>query len=942
MYRYILALFALLILALNTYGQTYTLSGKITDSDLLEPLIGVTVYAGEKGAVTDFNGDYNLELPNGTHQITYTYVGFEDRIETIVVDGASVRKDIRMGESSEVLTEVVVTADIAIERRTPVAFSNIPTVRIQEELASRDIPMLLNSTPGVYATETGGGDGDARVTIRGFNQRNVAVMLDGIPVNDMENGWVYWSNWFGLDMVTKTMQVQRGLGASKLAIPSVGGTINILTKGIESRQGGRLRQTIGNDGFLQTNFGYTSGRLKNGWGISTAASYKQGNGWVDGNYTKGYFYYLRIDKELGNHLFSLSGFGAPQQHGQRSFRSRIQDFDIEYAKEAGVPAEIAETGADMGLQWNQHINDLERWTSNSEGDTLRADVEAFNTRKNYYHKPQFSFRHFWQPTEKTSLSNVAYVSIGNGGGVGTTGINSSGIGVPNLQTAYNNNSTVSIFTGGDKISSGILRASVNNHFWVGGLSTFNHDLSETLKLSGGLDVRYYKGEHYRTVYDLLGGDYFRSQRNARISQGDSQLKEGDRYFYNYNGYVGWAGLFSLLEYTKDNLSAFVNLSFAETGYSLDDFIYHKQLDIDGENFYISYADPVIYDGTMYTVDRPNPSDVATASAQNLTIDSTSARNQRVDWQWKPSYTFKAGVGYNINKSRRVFMNLGYLSRAPRYNNVINGSYGQDVINSVTGFNANLGKYYLAESTKNEIIVAVEGGYGFKSEKFSANLNGYLTNWNNKPLDRLPVVLSDPSDPDSERITVNVNGISARHMGIELDFAVKPMDDLTIEGLASFGDWIWNSAAETALPDGSTYSFDAKGVHVGDAAQTQLGAMVRYEPVKGLYFKLRGTYFGRNFAAFNPEDLQGANGGRESWQMPDYFLTDFHSGYNFKINKIRMGLRFNVLNLLDMKYIGDATNNDGFLSPNYSDFDAKSAAVFFGQGRRFNTSFQISF
>ena len=83
------------------------------------------------------------------------------------------------------------------DRKTPVAFSTIPLKKINEELASQDIPLVLNSTPGVYATQQGGGDGDARITIRGFNQRNVAVMIDGIPVNDMENGWVYWSNWFG-------------------------------------------------------------------------------------------------------------------------------------------------------------------------------------------------------------------------------------------------------------------------------------------------------------------------------------------------------------------------------------------------------------------------------------------------------------------------------------------------------------------------------------------------------------------------------------------------------------------------------------------------------------------------------------------------------------------------------------------------------------------------
>ena len=65
-------------------------------------------------------------------------------------------------------------------------------------LGSQDIPMILNTTPSVYTTQQGGGAGDARINVRGFNQRNVAVMINGVPQNDMENGWVYWSNWDGV------------------------------------------------------------------------------------------------------------------------------------------------------------------------------------------------------------------------------------------------------------------------------------------------------------------------------------------------------------------------------------------------------------------------------------------------------------------------------------------------------------------------------------------------------------------------------------------------------------------------------------------------------------------------------------------------------------------------------------------------------------------------
>ena len=77
----------------------------------------------------------------------------------------------------------------------------------------------------------------SRINVRGFEQKNnIAVMVNGVPVNDMESGWVYWSNWSGLADVTNKNANSRRLGASKLAIPAVGGTINILTNAAEFKR----------------------------------------------------------------------------------------------------------------------------------------------------------------------------------------------------------------------------------------------------------------------------------------------------------------------------------------------------------------------------------------------------------------------------------------------------------------------------------------------------------------------------------------------------------------------------------------------------------------------------------------------------------------------------------------------------------------------------------
>jgi len=121
-----------------------------------------------------------------------------------VKDTASKSKDIE-----EVILKGV--TDIAKDRKTPVAVSTIKAAQILERQGNQELVELLNTTPSIYATKGGGGFGDSQLSIRGFESKNVAVMVNGMPVNDMETGAVYYSNWTGLSDVTSFLQVQRGL-----------------------------------------------------------------------------------------------------------------------------------------------------------------------------------------------------------------------------------------------------------------------------------------------------------------------------------------------------------------------------------------------------------------------------------------------------------------------------------------------------------------------------------------------------------------------------------------------------------------------------------------------------------------------------------------------------------------------------------------------------------
>jgi hypothetical protein len=938
-------------------SQKVQVSGIIMDNASGETLIGANVvFAEGLGTVTDINGQFLMNLAPGNYQLRISYVGYQTIERDLLVEDKSRFLEYYM--ESLVIDEVIVTADFARSRNTPVAFTNVLPGKIAEELSNQDIPMILNSTPGVYATQQGGGDGDARVTIRGFNQRNVAVMIDGVPVNDMENGWVYWSNWFGLDAVTRTIQVQRGLGASKLALPAVGGTINILSKGIENKFSGKVEQTFGNDGFLKTNFGISSGKLKNDWSFTLAGSYKKGNGFAQQTWTEGYFYFLRADKKIGDHLLGFSVFGAPQSHGQRSYKVATAHYDPGYASglfegNSGLYSLMVDhnqgridneefnnllggfgldtlsvqpyytnfidtTGSlGNGIRYNQHWGMLQRFEIEGT-DTIRGKNEPYTERVNKYHKPQFTLRHFWDINPRMTLSNVAYLSVGKGGGVrlkSTSGLVDEN-GYMNFQYLYTTNKTSPwLATPDGQRVNNYMRILKNEHFWYGLLSTFTYNHSPEWNFSGGIDLRSYTGKHYEEIYDLMGGDYTEGFADANREPG-RQLREGDRDNYYNDGLVNWGGLFFQAEYSNEYLSAFINLTGAVSGYNRIDYFMKKTLRVGDTTLNIGYEDTISYLGNTYHRNSPG-----------LEYNSTG-------WKWFPGYTLKGGVNYNLTANMNAFVNLGYLNKAPRFSNVF---YYDNV---------------QFTDPQNEKVLAAEFGYSFHYPRFAANLNGYYTRWHNRPFDRTPTIIGD----DGEEYRANINGMNAVHMGIEMDFIFKITHNLDFEGLLSVGNWTWDTQDSLRIYDDSqnflfSRYFDTRGVHVGDAAQTQAGASIRYEPLKGLYFKGKLTWFSRYYSEFDPVTLDPDNypgsfdkegKPRDSWRIPDYYLVDLHMGYSRKFGRYSGGLRLNVLNLIGMKYITDAQNNDQYIGQTTNSFDARSASTFMGLGRRYTLSLNISF
>jgi hypothetical protein len=895
---------------------TGKITGEVSENATNQLLGGakITLYNNEgvvmKRAMSNSQGIYEMtDVTYGDYSITFKMMGFDSMVQEIQVSKPVMTVNFYIGASQE-YREIKVIGNLAGSQNVPVAVTKIPLQKITEELGSRDLPMLLNGTPGVYATQQGGGDGDARINVRGFDQRNVGVMIDGVPVNDMENGAVYWSNWFGLDAITAQMQVQRGLGATKIAMPSIGGTINIITQGVSNKPGGSFRQEYGTGNLLRSTLSYNTGMTKSGWGLTFSASYKQADGWVYGTPSQGKFGYMKVSKKLEKHLLTLSAFAAPQEHGQRSYTQAIQYFDEGTARDLGAPIDTNMIFSNMGIRFNQH------WGYQTNGDGKK---EIINERLNFYSKPQFTLKDFWTVNDKLSISNIAYVSVGRGGG--TSIFNSSALlrdssGLINWDLVIKENQVNSLFgtPNTDPIyhpteikSSQILYASINNHFWAGYLSQFNYTYSKKMEFSGGIDFRYYQGSHYQVITNLLGGDYFVS--TADKNDADPMQRVGDKIAKNAfnadrDGIVQWSGAFGQMEYTGKKLSYFVNVSGILNGYKGVDRFQKRVLDLGDTILRIGALDTITYNGVTYD-----------ASNKELKYYAT-------DWKFLPGFTFKSGLSYQVQKNATAYVNVGFLNRTPQFSNVIDNN-----TNSFFG------------EIVNEKILSAEGGYNYAKEKFGFNVNAYATNWKNKPFP-YGVPVPDPNDP-TESIRVNINGLDAVHLGGEFDAAFKFNKKLSGDVMVSIGQWIWNSSKTVIIPqyDSLEFTFDAKGVHVGDAAQTAMAASLRYEPFKNVYFKVQLQYFDRYYANFDPFTLKGDDGGRDSWKMPSYTLVNVFAGYKIPFKTFTLLSTATITNALNTMFISDATNNR---NDPYQNFDAQSASVMFGGGFRFNVSLAIQF
>jgi iron complex outermembrane recepter protein len=843
----ILLLAAFALCNLYAVAQTGTITGKIIDNDTKEPLIGATVLVEgtAQGGITDLEGKYTIKnVKVGAVSVRFKYIGYEDVVQEISVpDGQTVTvPDVAMKSTSIGLSEIEVFANIVEDRKTPLAVSTVGSLIINEQLGGMQLPELLNATPGVYATQGDGSFGDAYINIRGFGQEEVLFMINGVPMNDMENGIMYWSNFAGLSEVTRSMQVQRGLGASKLAVNSVGGTVNIITDPSDRRKGGRIETAFAVNGSYINRHRLTlnSGELKGGWAVSFQGSRTSGEGIRPGTYVDAWSYFLTASKTIGTeHTLLFTMLGAP---------------------------------ADRGRAYNENTETYEKFDNYQFNTAIGYyNGELLNASQNKAHKPQFTLLHVWNLNDRMTLTTSAYASIARVYGTSVQ----RGLGVSSALTAGRtsegyfdfeamrkenlaNTQTIQNPYGypyGTSItgyqSKYILEARYNNHNWYGAISNLNFQINPTTTLVGGIDLRDYTATHFARVHHLLGGDFFLDIDRNNSSGADNNVltpnriaRKGDKINYDYDGNVRWGSAFAQVEKTINQFDVFVSANVSRI-----------QMWRVGNFWNGQYDD-----------------------------NSFGSSDKRVF----NNYNAKVGVNYRITGRHNVFVNGGVFTRAPYLRNAFEDSrYHNNYLGGI----------------RNEDIRAAEVGYSYRTNRFRVNANGYYTQWNNKSF--FSSFVSGYFVDEQTGLRQAITGISAIHKGIEIDFRYEPTVGLELTGSFTVGDWKWSNngyLAQTNDATGETKEqfIYTNGLKVGNSAQTVAFIGAHYKRIRDVYFGFRFNYFGNLYEQFDPAERSAEF--KQARKLPDYQLLDIYGGYYFNISDLRARASANVHNLLNDTFI----------------------------------------
>lgn len=768
----------------------------------------------------------------------------------------------------------------------------------------QNISGLLQASRDIYVSTAGFSFGPTRFRIRGYENKYNSILMNGISMNDMESGSAYWSRWGGLNEATRNKEVLFGLQAMPFSFAEIGGMTNIDTRASHYRKGTSVTYSLANVSYRQRLMAtYSTGMMENNWALTLSLSRRWANeGYVEGTFYDAYGYFFSAEKKINNkHSINLTVFGAPTIKGKSSIETQ-EAYDL--------------TGTDYYNSYWGYQNGEKR-----------------NSRVNNYHQPSIFINHYWTIAEKTKLTTSLGYTFGRGGSTALNWYDAthpSEIGnyLTDVDLGYNdprpdyyrylpsyyeqtdpimyyqlvnlwqsdesvrqlnwdyfyfaNKKNLFTVNNVDGISGNdvtgnrskyIVEERRNDQNRIDFNSVISHSPNEHIDITGGINAALYKGLHYKVINDLLGGDFWvdidqfaeRDFSDNFVIQNDTAnpnhiVKVGDRFGYDYVANVNQFG------------------DFVQAAFNYNKVEFYAALQSSFTEFWRT--------GNMTNGKFP----------ENSGGDSEKQKFF--------NYGTKLGLTYKITGRHYLSVNGAYITKAPNFRDAYISPRTRDFV--VDGLNS-------------ETILTTDINYYLRFPKIKARITAYYTKFDNQIYNR-----SFYHEELRTFVNYAMTGVDKLNTGIETGIEVKVSPTISLTGVFSKGEFIYNSRPKVTISQDNSSEILAenrtvylKNFKVGGFPQSAASAGIRYDHPKHWFAGVNANYFYDIYIDINPdrrtaEALQGSDPDMlgiittdpqweqilEQEKLDPGFTFNLYFGKSWRIHKYTVYLNVSVNNLLN--------------------------------------------
>ncbi|MCB0704176.1 MAG: TonB-dependent receptor [Saprospiraceae bacterium] len=889
------SLLLLLFLPILANAQLLLVEGQVLDAETNQPIVGALVSTTIATAVTDAAGSFEMEL---AADVT--------KIDLVITADAYLPYSMEVTITNSDVKSLGVISLSADPNAVSSGNQQIPTLVLSSEdledsdNRNEDISGILASSRDVFISTSSYTFGALRFRVRGYDSENTTILMNGIPMNELENGRPYWSTWGGLNDVTRNQETDFGLGAIEYTFGGIGGATNIDTRASNQRKQFSVSYAISNRTYRNRLMAtYSTGLKPSGWAFSFSGSRRWAQeGYAPGTFYDAWSYFASVDKKFNdNHSLNFTAFGTPNKRGK--------------------------DGAAV-----QELNDL-AGTNYYNPYWGFQNGEKRNSRVGHSHQPVLMLRHDWNIGEKATLTNTVSYQFGSNGGTaldwygardprpdyyrylpsGTepefadevANILANDEAARQIDWDYmynvNYNSLETVYDV-DGISGNIVTGLRSKYIvedrrydskelnWS---SIYSNPIGDHLTLNAGLSYQVYEGDNYKLVDDLLGGEFYMDinrfvQRDFPddpakwqndLNNPNRILYEGDRFGYDYASHIRKGNAWAQGVFNFRFLDVFLAGEVSQTTF---------------------WREGKVQNG--------------------LYPESSFGNSEKQEFL---NYGVKGGVTYKINSRNFLYVNGGYLTRAPYFrNSYLSPRVRDEVVDGLT-------------STK---IQSVEGGYILRGATIRARATAYWTVFqdasevmsffNDEELTITQIVnnVEESFGVTAGFVNYALTDIDSKHQGVELAFDWTVAAGLSLRGVAAVGRYQYTSRPTSVIineSDPGLFDPVKKTVYqqnffIPGTPQSAYSAGIRYEGKGYWSVNLNANYFDDIYIDFNPNRRTEEAVASLSPESPQFasiidqergdagFTADFFGTKSFRFNDIGLYLTVGVNNIFNNQTI----------------------------------------